>query len=98
MKRDILNTLDVYLEEHPALQIALLHIDTDVYAPCAHGLSLLFDRIVPGGILVLDDYAIVEGATKAVNEFFEGKLGNGVALCKLPYADKPTYMIKKIDM
>ena len=44
------------LEEHPELKIALLHIDVDVYAPSKAVLDHLYDRIVPGGLLVLDDW------------------------------------------
>ena len=77
---DILETLDAYIKENPRLRIALLHIDTDVYAPAIIGLEKLFDRVVRGGVIVFDDYACVEGETLAVEEFF---------------ADKPEYVLKK---
>ena len=31
----------------------------------------LYDRIAPGGVLIIDDYGAFQGARKAVDEFFE---------------------------
>ena len=56
---DILKTLDEYVEKHPELRIAFLHIDTDVYAPAKKGLEVLFDRVVKGGLVVFEDRAAV---------------------------------------
>jgi hypothetical protein len=38
--------------EHPAF----VHIDLDVYAPTRESLILLWPRMLPGGIIVLDDF------------------------------------------
>ncbi len=92
VKGNILDTLPEYLEAHPNLKISLLHIDVDVYEPCKKGLELLFERVVPEGVIVLDDYAVIEGETKAVDEFFAGK---DVKLQKYPFSHaKPTFIIK----
>jgi hypothetical protein len=50
-------------------RIALLRIDTDWYASYKHLLSTLYDRLVPGGVLLLDDYGHMLGARQAVDEF-----------------------------
>ena len=71
VKGNILETVDEYLEKNPHTRIALLHIDTDVYEPAKYGLEKLFDRVVKGGVIVLDDYAKIEGETIAVDEFFK---------------------------
>lgn len=92
VKGNILDALPEYLEAHPNLKISLLHIDVDVYEPCKKGLELLFERVVPEGVIVLDDYAVIEGETKAVDEFFAGK---DVKLQKYPFSHaKPTFIIK----
>lgn len=44
------------LEEISPSQIALLHLDMNSPSPEVKALEVLFDRIVPGGIIVLDDY------------------------------------------
>lgn len=53
-------------------RIALLRLDTDWYESTKHELVHLFPRLVPGGVLVLDDYGHWHGARKAVDEYFEG--------------------------
>jgi hypothetical protein len=50
-------------------RIALLRIDTDWHASYTHLLNSLYDRIVPGGVLLLDDYGHFLGARRAVDEF-----------------------------
>lgn len=67
---NICNTVMQYVEEHPYLRIALLHIDTDVYEPTMAGLENLYERVVKGGVIILDDYAVIEGETRAVDDFF----------------------------
>ena len=51
-------------------KIALLRLDTDWYGSTSAELEVLFDRIVPGGLLVIDDYCTWGGARGAVNDFF----------------------------
>ncbi|WP_439579732.1 TylF/MycF/NovP-related O-methyltransferase [Elioraea sp.] len=50
-------------------RIALLRIDTDWYDSYRHLLRTLYDRLVPGGVLLLDDYGHMLGAKRAVDEF-----------------------------
>jgi O-methyltransferase len=54
-------------------QIALLRLDTDWYESTRHELEHLWDRLVPGGVMILDDYGHWQGARKAVDEFFAGR-------------------------
>lgn len=88
---DVLETVPRYVAEHPELKIALLHVDVDVYAPTRRVLEQLYDRVVPGGIVMLDDYPTVAGATRAVDEFFAGR---NVTIQKLPLAHIPAYLVK----
>lgn len=92
IKGNILETVEAYLHENPHTKISLLHIDTDVYEPAKYGLERLFDYVVNGGLIVLDDYATIEGETKAVDEFFQGM---NVMIYKFPFSHaKPSYIIK----
>jgi len=52
-------------------QIALLRLDTDWYESTRHELEHLYARLVPNGVLIIDDYGTWQGARKAVDEFFE---------------------------
>ena len=89
---DILNTLPDYLKNNPAKRFSLIHIDVDVYEPTKCILENTWDKIVKGGIIVLDDYLLVEGETKAVEEFIHNK---NISIQKLPYKYKPSFIIKK---
>jgi hypothetical protein len=89
---DILNTLPDYLKNNPEKRFSLIHIDVDVYEPTKCILENTWDKIVKGGILILDDYGIVEGETKAVDEFIHNK---NILIQKLPYKYKPSFIIKK---
>lgn len=54
--------------------IALLRLDTDWYASTRCELEQLFDRMQPGGVLIVDDYGYWAGAQKACDEFFAGRI------------------------
>lgn len=56
--------------EHAPAQISILRLDTDWYESSLHELRHLYPRLVPGGILILDDYAWWNGVRTAVNEYF----------------------------
>jgi hypothetical protein len=89
---DILETLPEFVEQNPQLKISLLHIDVDVYEPTKIILETLWDKVVKGGIVMLDDYGTVEGETKAVDEFI-AKFDN-LYMQKPPYNYIPCYIIK----
>lgn len=50
--------------------IALLRLDTDWYESTRCELEHLFPRLVPGGVLIIDDYGHWEGCKRAVDEYF----------------------------
>lgn len=51
-------------------ELALLRLDTDWYKSTRHALEHLYARLVPGGVLLIDDYPTENGATQAVDDFF----------------------------
>jgi hypothetical protein len=88
---DICQTLPAYVAEHPALAVSLANLDTDVFEPAVTTLECLWDRLVPGGILVLDDFGVFPGETAAIREFFRDR---HVRLEKLAYNNTPTFVTK----
>jgi len=50
--------------------IALLFVDADIYESTKYCLDELYDLVVPGGMVILDDYETWTGARKAIYEFF----------------------------
>jgi len=55
-------------------RIALLRIDTDWYQSTRHELQHLYPRLSSGGVLLIDDYGHWNGAQRAVDEYFQGRL------------------------
>lgn len=88
---DIFDTLPIFLKENPSSRFSLIHFDLDVYAPTKFALELLWDKLVPGGLLVFDDFGAVEGETVAVEEFLAD---SNYKLSKLPYYSIPSFITK----
>lgn len=53
--------------------IAILRIDGDFYESTKICLETLFDQIVTGGVVILDDYGGFPGSRKAVDEFLQNR-------------------------
>ena len=93
VKGNVFDTLPAYLESHPETRISFLHLDMDVKEPTAFAIELLYDRIVPGGLVVIDDYNAVAGATDAIDSFAAEE---GQIIEKLPYYSVPAFIRKPV--
>lgn len=51
-------------------KIAILRLDGDWYESTKICITELYDKVVKGGIIVIDDYGDWEGCKKAIDEFF----------------------------
>jgi len=89
---DVLHTLPEYLKNNPHLRISFLNIDVDVYEATKACIEHLFDRVVKGGVILLDDYvSIFPGANKAIEDFLAAK---DYTPKRLPFSVTPCYIIK----
>ena len=64
---DVTETLPAVVPE----RVALLRLDTDWYRSTYHELVHLHPRLVPKGVLIVDDYGAYEGARKATDQYLE---------------------------
>ncbi len=85
---NIFDTLPAFLADNPAQKIALLHLDMDVYEPTTFALAQLMPRMVRGGLVIFDDYTMVEGATRSADELCRSY---DVHMEKLPHYAIPAY-------
>lgn len=95
VKGDICETVPVFVRENPGLRLSLLHFDCDMYEPTRTGLEHLWDLIVPGGVVLFDEYGIRpwEGEARAVDEFFNNK---NIKIKRFDWCPNPGgYVIKK---
>jgi len=65
---------DIKPEQVPE-KISFAHLDGDLYISIMDPLKLIYDRVVPGGVILVDDYGdeYWPGVKKAVDEFFADK-------------------------
>lgn len=71
IKGRVQDTLVPFLNATPGLRINLLHFDLDLYEPTIYALEKLWDLVVPGGVIVFDEYAVPPwaGEATAFDEF-----------------------------
>ena len=50
-------------------KFAFAHIDVDLYEGTLQGLEYLYPRMIPGGVIISHDYAILSGVRQAAYEF-----------------------------
>ena len=95
VKGNIEETIPQYVKENPGMRISLLHFDADLYRPTLIGLQNLWPIVVPGGVVLFDEYGIPpwEGESRAVDEFFAGQK---VKINRLDWCPNPGgYLIKE---
>ena len=93
VKGDVKKTIPNLIKQHPVFKISLLHLDMDIYEPTKFTLNKLFPHVVKGGIILIDDYSRVHGATKATNEFLKNKIHLKIETLK--FNKKLKYIVKK---
>lgn len=59
-------------------KIAVLRVDIDYYEPTKLILEHLYDKVVPGGYIICDDYGAWKGARKAIDDFRQARNLSGI--------------------
>ena len=88
---NVMETVQRHFDRHDHERIALLHLDMDVFEPTLHVLEQLWEKVVTGGVVIVDDYSAVGGATRATDEFTRR---HGIRIQKGPYYAVPSFFIK----
>ena len=70
------------LDGLPEVTYKFVHIDVDIYEPIHGSIQYFYPRLVPGGLIIFDDYGSLKwpGAKKAVDEYCEA---NNIPLLRL---------------
>jgi hypothetical protein len=89
VKGDISKTMESYSKGIDC--ISFINIDVDLYRPTKKSIEYLYPKLSVGGIMLLDDYDIFPGATRAVHEYF----GNNPPIRRFSFRDSPVYIIKE---
>lgn len=71
---DATKTIPKFVEDNKGLRLSLLYLDFDVYEATIETLKSLYPLLVPGGVVVMDEYGSKGwGESDAVDEFFRGQ-------------------------
>jgi len=92
VKGDLLKTLPLYLYKNKNLKISFLHLDMDVYEPTKFALETLYEKVSKNGIILIDDFEGVKGATIATKQFIKKKK---IKIQKLSFDKRLSYIVKK---
>lgn len=98
---DVVKTVPEYVARNQGFKISLLNIDIDFVEPTMVVLESFYDRVMPGGVILLDNYAgegtsgqSYHGDTHAVDTFFKSRR---VKIQRFPFASRPCFIVKEHD-
>ena len=89
---NIEQTIPKFLKKNKKLKISFLHLDLDVYKPTIFALEKLYKKVSKNGIILIDDYGQLKGATKATKNFL--KKNKKLKIQRLSF-NKRLYFIEK---
>jgi len=93
VKGDIVKTSKEFAQSRPGFRISLLYLDLDLDMPTYETLKALWDRVVPGGIVVFDEYAYhMWSESNAVDRFLQEK---SITLHKTNVKSPTAYILKE---
>jgi hypothetical protein len=95
IKGDICITTEEYSKNNPGFRISLLYIDVDLDEPTYFGLTNLWKHIIPGGIILFDEYQYHKfDESNGVDRFLRDNNLN-YELLSTNFLAPDCYMIKK---
>lgn len=67
-------------------EFCFVNLDMDLYKPQLEGLNFFYERMIPGGIILMHDYfsEFFSGTRKAIEKF---EKDNSIELCKVTIGD-----------
>lgn len=71
--RFLVGWFDQTLPTAPIEQLAVLRLDGDIYSSTMDALDALYDKVSPGGYVIVDDYGAVPACAKAVHDFRDAR-------------------------
>lgn len=92
---DVEQTIPAFVKENPGFRISLLYMDVDIERPTYHALKNLWDRILPGGIIVFDEYEYHKFSESTGVEMFLKEFNLEYNLISTNFLAPTAYFIKK---
>lgn len=95
VKGDVAESIPQFLQENPGFRISLLYIDVDLDRPTYYTLINLWDRILPGGVILFDEYEYHKFNESTGVEKFLKERNLDYTLKSTNWLAPTAYMIKK---
>jgi O-methyltransferase len=57
----------------PIEKLAVLRLDGDMYSSTMDALDALYDKVSPGGYVIVDDYGAVPACAQAIHDFRDAR-------------------------
>lgn len=92
--RFVVGPVEQTIPQRAPEQIAILRLDTDWYQSTYHELEHLLPRLMPGGVLIVDDYGHWNGCRQAVDEYFE-KFSVPMFLSRIDYTGRMGVLLNR---
>jgi len=92
IKGNIENSLPHFLRKNKNLKVSFLHLDMDVYEPTKYALNFFYKYMSKKGIILIDDYGQVKGATRATREFL--KKFKSLKIQQLKFNSRLKFLVK----
>jgi hypothetical protein len=92
VKGDVIETVTKYVHDNPGFRTSIVNFDLDVDEPTYACLNNLWDRLVPGGMFIFDEYGINQWTeSDAVDRFCNEK---GLSLISTQIFAPSAYVVK----
>jgi len=92
---DVENTIPKFLQENQGFRASLIYIDVDLDRPSYHSLINLWDRLLPGGVILFDEYEYhVFSESNGVDKFLKEKNIN-YDIVSTDWIAPTAFMVKK---
>jgi hypothetical protein len=95
IRGDVEQTLPAFLKANPGFRCSLLYIDVDLERPTYASLKYLWDRILPGGCILFDEYEYHKFSESCGVEKFLKEKGLSFTLESTNWIAPTAFMIKK---
>jgi hypothetical protein len=95
VRGDVVETLPEYLKENPGLRCSVIYIDVDLERPTYHSLKHLWDRLLPGGIVIFDEFEYHKFSESCGVEKFLREFNLPFTLCSTQWIAPTAFLVKK---
>ena len=93
---DVETSTPKFLEENPGFRCSLIYIDVDIERPTYYSLKYLWDRLLPGGVIIFDEYEYHKFSESTGVEKFLADMKISYNIKSTNFMCPTSYMVKTV--